>query len=187
MADRWGKLETVTNFIFLGSKITVDGDYSHETKRHLRLERKAMTNIDSVLKGRDITWPTKVYGFSSSHVWMWEIDPKEGCVSKNSCFPVLEEILKSPLDKKEIKSFSAKGNHPWIFIERADGWSWSSNTLPTRCKELTQWNISWCGERLREGGEGDDRGWDGWWHHQLNGHKCEQTLPHRSLNWIYWP
>ena len=70
MADRWGKLETVTNFIFLGSKITVDGDYSHETKRHLRLERKAMTNIDSVLKGRDITWPTKVYGFSSSHVWM---------------------------------------------------------------------------------------------------------------------
>jgi len=67
MADRWGKVETVTDFIFLGSKITVDGDYSHETKRHLRLERKAMTNIDSVLKG---TWPTKVYGFSSSHVWM---------------------------------------------------------------------------------------------------------------------
>ena len=67
MANRWGKVETVTDFIFLGSKITVDGDYSHETKRHLRLERKAMTNIDSVLKG---TWPTKVYGFSSSHVWM---------------------------------------------------------------------------------------------------------------------
>ena len=61
MADRWGKLETVTNFIFLGSKITVDGDYSHETKRHLRLERKAMTNLDSILKSRDITLATKVH------------------------------------------------------------------------------------------------------------------------------
>ena len=68
MADRWGKVETVTDFIFLGSKITVDSDCSHEIKRHLHLGRKAMTNLDSVLKGRDSTWPTKVYGFSSSHV-----------------------------------------------------------------------------------------------------------------------
>ena len=70
MADRWGKVETVRDFIFLGSKITVYGDYNHEIKRHLLLERKAMTNIDSLLKGRDITWPTMVHGFSSSHVWM---------------------------------------------------------------------------------------------------------------------
>ena len=67
------KVETMTNFIFLGSKITVDGDCSHEIKRHLFLGRKAMTNLDSVLKSRDITLPTKVlykqsYGFSSSHV-----------------------------------------------------------------------------------------------------------------------
>ena len=67
-------METVTGFIFLGSKITADGDCSHEIKRHLLLGRKAMTNLDSILKSRDITLPTKVsrqsYGFSSSHVWM---------------------------------------------------------------------------------------------------------------------
>ena len=61
MANRWGKVETVTDFIFLGSKITVDGDCSQEIKRHLLLERRAMTNLDSILKSRDITLPTKVH------------------------------------------------------------------------------------------------------------------------------
>ena len=59
MATRWGKMETVIDFIFLGSKITVDGDCSHKTKRHLLIERKAMTNLDNVLKSRDIDLPTK--------------------------------------------------------------------------------------------------------------------------------
>ena len=68
-------METVTDFIFLGSKIIADGDCSHEIKRHLLLERKAMTNLDSILKSRDITLPTEVcivqsYDFSSGHVWM---------------------------------------------------------------------------------------------------------------------
>ena len=61
MADRWGKMETVTNFIFLGSKITADGDCSHGIKRRLLLGRKAMTNLDSILKSRDITLLTKVW------------------------------------------------------------------------------------------------------------------------------
>ena len=60
MAYRWGKIETVTDFIFLGSKITVEGDCSHKIKRHLLLERKAMTNLESIFKSRDITLPTKV-------------------------------------------------------------------------------------------------------------------------------
>ena len=60
MANRWGKMKTMTDFIFLGSKITVDGDCSHEIKRHLLLGRKAMTNSDRLLKSRDITLPTKV-------------------------------------------------------------------------------------------------------------------------------
>ena len=81
------KMETVTDFIFLGSKITVDGECSHEIRRYLLLGRKAMTNLDSILKSRDITLPTKVhlvsYGFSSSHVWMWELDHKEGWMPKN--------------------------------------------------------------------------------------------------------
>ena len=72
-------METVTDFIFLGSEITADGDCSHEIKRRLLLGRKAMTNLDSTLKSRDITLLTKVRsnGFSSSDVWMWELDHKE--------------------------------------------------------------------------------------------------------------
>ena len=72
--------ETVTDFLFLGSKITADGDCSHEIKSCLLLGRKAMTNIDSILKSRDIALPTMVclvsYGFSSGHEWMWELDHK---------------------------------------------------------------------------------------------------------------
>ena len=80
-------METVTDLIFLGSKITTNGDYSHEIKRHLLLGRKAMTNIDSILKSRDIIFLTKVHlvkdGFSSSQVWMWELGHKEGWALKN--------------------------------------------------------------------------------------------------------
>ena len=72
MANRWGNSKTVTDFILGGSKITADGDCSHEIKRHLLLGRKVMTNLHSLLKSRDITLPTKFrqgYGFSSIHVW----------------------------------------------------------------------------------------------------------------------
>ena len=90
-----GKMETVTDFIFLGSKITVDGDFSCVIKRCLLLGRKVTTNLDSVLKNRDITLLTKVhivkvmfffFFFSSSQVWMWELDHKEGWALKNWCF-----------------------------------------------------------------------------------------------------
>ena len=118
-------VETVTDFNFLGSKITVDGDCSHEIKRHLLLGRKAMTNLDSILKSRDITLPTKVHlvkYFFSSHVWMWELDYKESWVLKNWCFwtVVLEKTLESPLNCKEIQPVHPKGDQSWIFIGRAD-------------------------------------------------------------------
>ena len=75
-------METVTDFIFLGSKITADGDCSHEMKRHLLCGRKAMTNLDSVLKRKhyfaDKCPSSQSYGFSSNHVWMSELDQKEG-------------------------------------------------------------------------------------------------------------
>ena len=89
-------METVTDFIFLGSKITADGDWSHEIKRCLLLERNAMTNLDSILKSRDITLP-KNYGFSSSHVWMSELDHKESWAPKKWCFwtVVLEKTLEN--------------------------------------------------------------------------------------------
>ena len=84
-------METVRDFILGGSKITAGGECSHEIKRHLLLGRKAMTNLDNILKSRDITLPTKVHlvkavMFFSSHVWMWELDYKDSWVPKNSCF-----------------------------------------------------------------------------------------------------
>ena len=86
-----------------------------------------MTNLNSILKSRDITLPTKVhlsqsYGFSSSHVWMWELDYKETLARKNWCFwnVVLEKTLKSPLDWKEIQPVHPKGNQFWIFFGRID-------------------------------------------------------------------
>ena len=103
-------METVRDFIVLGSKITADGDCSHAIKRHFLLGRKAMTNLDSILKSRDITLPTKInlakaMVFSSSHVWTWELDYKESWAPKNWCFwtVVLEKTLESPLDCKEIQ------------------------------------------------------------------------------------
>ena len=115
------KMETVTDFIFLDSRITADGDCSHEIKRCLLLGRKAMTNLDSILKNRDITLSTRVH-FSSSYVWMWELDNKEVWVPKNWCFQtvVLEKTLESPLDCKEIQPVHPKGNQSWLFIGRTD-------------------------------------------------------------------
>ena len=110
---------------FLVSKITADGECSREIKRRLLLGRKVMTNLDSILKSRDITankgLSSQSYGFSSSHVWMWELDHKEGWMPKNQCFwNVLEKTPDSPLDCREIKPVNPEGNQPWIFIKRTD-------------------------------------------------------------------
>ena len=122
MVNRWGSSGDSDWLYFLGSKITADGDCSHEIKRHLLLERKVMTNLDS----RSITLSAKVhsqgYGFSSSHIWMWELDYKESWVPKNWCFwnVVLEKTLESPLDCKKIQPVHHKGNESWVFIGRTD-------------------------------------------------------------------
>ena len=117
--------EIVADFIFLGSKITADGVCSHKIKRRLLLGKKAMTNLDSILKSRDITLPSKIHlvnGFSSSHVWMWELDYEENWALKNWCFwtGVLEKTLEGPLDCKEIQPVHPKGTQSWIFIGRTD-------------------------------------------------------------------
>ena len=120
-------METVTDFMFLGSKITLDGDCSHEIKRCLLLGTKTMTNLHKVLKSRDITLPTKVHFvtamiFPVVRLWVWELDHKEGWAPKNWCFQIMvrEKTPESPLDSKEIKLVNPKGNQPWIFIGRAD-------------------------------------------------------------------
>ena len=111
--------------LFLGSKITVDDECSHEIKRCLFLGRKATRNLDSVLKSRHYfanKGPSGQSYFSSSHAQIWELDPKEDWELKNWCFwtVVLEKTLESPLDSKEIKQVSPKGNQYWILIERSD-------------------------------------------------------------------
>ena len=127
MANRWGNNGNSDRFIFVGSKITADGDCSHEIKSHFLLGRKVMTNLDSLLKSRDITFADKgpssqSYGFSSSHVWMWELDYKESWVPKNLCWwtVVLEKTLESPFVYKENKRVNPKGNQSWIFIGKTD-------------------------------------------------------------------
>ena len=138
-------------------------------KRCLLCGRKAMSNPDSALKSRDITLPTKVrivkaMVIPSSHGWMGDLDHKEGWAPNNWCFQIviLEKTLKNPLDCKEIKPVYPKGNQPWIFTGRTDAEGWSSNNLATFCEEVTRWKRSWCWQRLKAGGEGDTRGWDGW-------------------------
>ena len=118
-------MERVKDFIFWGSQTTMDGDSSHEIKRHFLLGRKAMTNLDSILKSRDVTLPTKfclVKAMVFPVVWMWELDYKESWVLKNWCFwtVVLEKTLESPLDCKEFKPVNPKENQSWIFIGRTD-------------------------------------------------------------------
>ena len=164
MANRWETRETVTDFIFGGSKITADGDCSHEIKRLLLLGRKVMTNLDSILKSRDITLPTKVHLVKTlvfSVVWMWELDYKESWVLKKWCFwtMVLEKTLVSPLDCKEIQPIHPKGNQSWISIGRTDAeaetpklWlpdakSWLNGKDPDAGKDWVQEKKGW--QRMR--------------------------------------
>ena len=124
MGTQW---ETMSDLIFLGSKITADGDCSHEIKRRLLLERKVMTNLDSILKSRDITLPTKVrlvkamvfpvvmYGYES-----WTVKKAEH--RRIDAFELWcwRRVFRSPLDCKEIQPVHSKGDQPWVFFGRND-------------------------------------------------------------------
>ena len=118
MANR-KKMETVTDFIFLGTKITVDSDCSHEVKRRLLLGRKAMTNLNSILKSRDITLPTKVHIVKAMifpavvyECEIWTI--KKAVHQRNDAFELWcwRKLFESLLDCKEIKPINPKGNQP---------------------------------------------------------------------------
>ena len=99
--------------------------------------------------------------FSSSHVWMWELDYEESWAPKNWCFwtVVLEKTLESSLDCKEIQAVHSEGDQPWVLWRE---WSWNSSTLATSWEELTHWKRLWCWEESGAEREGDNRGWDGW-------------------------
>ena len=119
----WETMETVTDFIFLGSKITAYGDCSHEIKKTLAPWKKSYGKPRQHIKKKRHYFADKgLYSdlsFASSHAWIWVLDHKEGWVPKNWCFwtVVLDKTLESPLDCKEIKPVHPKGNQSWIFIE----------------------------------------------------------------------
>jgi len=172
-------METVRDFILGGSKITADGDCSHEIKRRLPLGRKVMTNLDSILKSRDITLPTKaclvkamvfpviMYGCES-----W--DYKEGWMLKNWCFwtMMLEKTLESPLDCKEIQPVHPKGNQSWIFIGRTDAEAETPILWPSDEKNWLIWKDPDARKDWRqEKGMTEDE--MAGWHHWLHGHEFE--------------
>ena len=174
-------METVRLY-FGGSKITADGDCSHEIKRCLLPERKVMTNLDSILKNKDITLPTKVhlvktmvfpvvmYGCES-----WTIKSNFFWTPKNWCFCtiLLEKTLESPLDYKEIQPVHPKGNQSWVFIGKTDVeaetpilWppdakSWLTGKAPDAGKDWGQ----------KEKGMTEDEMVG--WHYRLDGHGFE--------------
>ena len=168
-------METATDFIFLGSKITADGDCSHEIKRWLLFERIAMTNLDSMLRSKDITLLTKV------HLVKTIVFPgvMYGCESWT-----IKKAEHQRIDAFELWCWRRLLRVPWTVRSSNQSilkksvlnihwndwcWSWSFNTLSTWCEDLTHWKRPWCWERLKAGGEGDDRGWDGLMLQQLSG------------------
>ena len=160
--------ETVSDFIFWGSKITADGGCSHKIKRRLLLGRKVMTNLDSIWKSRDISLPTKVrlvkamvfpvvmYGCES-----WTVKKAEHW---RICFwtVVLQKTLESPLDCKEIQPVHSEGDQPQNFFGRNDAKAETPVLWPPHGKS---WRIGKYSDARRDWGQeekGDDRGWDGW-------------------------
>jgi len=177
-------METVTDFIFLGSKITADGDYSHEIKRCLLLERKAITNLDGILKIRGITLPTKVCLVKAivfpvvMYGWIWELDYKESWALKNWCFwtLMLEKTLESPLDCKAIQPVHPKGDQSWIFIGRTDA---EAETPILWLPDAKSWVIGKdpdAGKDWRQEEKGMTEDEMVGWHHWLNGHEFEWAL-----------
>ena len=142
---------------------------------------KSYSNLDSVLKSRDIILPTKIhlvkdgYGFSSSYVWMWELDYKESWAPKNWCYwtVVLEKILESPLDSKEIQPVHPKGNQSWIFIGRTDTEVETSVLWPPDVKNWLIWKEPDAGKDWgqEETGMTEDEMVE--WHLRLDGHEFE--------------
>ena len=172
-------VETVADFIFLGSKITAVSDCSHEIKRCSLLGKKVMINLDSILKSRHYFAnkgpSSQGYGFSSSRVWMWELDYKESLVPKNWCFwtVVLEKTLESPLDCKEIQPIHPKGNQSWIFIGKTDAEAETPILWPPDAKSWLIWKDPDAGKDWWQEEKGTTEDDVVGWHHRLNGHEFE--------------
>ena len=174
-------METVTNFIFLGSKITSECDCSLDIKRCLPLGSKAMINLDRILQRHyfaDKGLSSQIYGFSGSHVWMWELDYKESWVLKNWCFwtVMLEKTLECALDSKEIKPVNPKRNLSWIYIGRTDAEAEAPMLWPPDMKNWLIWKDSDAGKDWGQEEKGTTEDEMIGWHHWFNGHEFEQAF-----------
>ena len=169
MVNRWETMETVTDFIFLGTKITVDSDCSHEIKRYLLLGRKTMTNLDSVLKSRDITLfkgpYSQSYSFSSSHVWMWELDH-------------INKAEHQRIDAFELQCWRRLLRVPWT--TRRSNQSILKEISPEApvswLADLKSWLFgkeSDAGKDWRQEDKGVTEDETVGWHHRLNGYEFE--------------
>ena len=180
MANRRRKGEVGTDFLFLGSKITVDGDSTHEIRRQLLFGRKARINLDSMLKSRDITNKglySQGYGLPSGHIRLWELNHKEGRTPKNWCLQtvVLEKTPESPLDSKEVTAINLKGKESWTVNGRTDTeakapvfWSPDENSWLTG--KVIDAGKDW-GQKEKRASKDEMAGW----HHKYNGHELGQT------------
>ena len=156
------------------------GRYAAMKLRCLLLGRKAMTNLDSILKSRDITdkgLSSQSYGFSSSHVWMWELDYKESRAPKNWSFwaVVLENTLENPLDCKEIKPVNPKGNKSWIFIGRTDAEAETPILWPPDGNSWLIWKDPDAGKVWRQEEKWVTEDEMAGWHHRFDEHEFEQV------------
>ena len=206
-------VETVSDFILGGSKIAADGDCSHEIKNCLLLGRKVMTSLDSILKSRDITLPTKVH-LVKGMVFPWScMDMRVGLWRKLSTEELMllncgvGEDLESPLDCKEIQPVHSKGDQPWVFFGRNDAKAETPVLWPPHVKS---WLIGKDPDAGRDWGQ-EDKGTTedemAGWHHQLDGYEfgwtpgvgdgqgglvccgswgCKESDMTEWLNWTDW-
>ena len=173
--------ETVEDFILGGSKITADGDRSHEIKRRLLLGRKVMTNLDTILKSRDVTLPTKVrlvkamvFPVVIYRCESWTIKKAEH--QRIDAFKLWcwKRLFKSPLDCKEIQPAHAKWNQSWMFIGRTDVEAETPIIWPPDVKNWLIWKDPDAGKDWRQKGTTEDEMVG--WHHQLNGRELQSAL-----------
>ena len=179
MANRWRNSGHSDRLYFGGPQITADGDCSHEIKRRLLLGRKTMTNLDSIVKSRDITLPTKVHLVKAVvfpvAMYGCELDYKESWIPKNWGFwiVVLEKTLESPLDCKEIQPVYPKAKQPWIVIGRTDAEAETPILWPSNVKNWLIWKDPDAGKDWRQDKKGMTEDEMVGWHHRLNGHEFE--------------
>ena len=172
-------METVTDFIFLGSKIIVDGDCSHEIKRHLLLGRKADKPRQYIIKQRCYFAAkgrySQSYDFSSSHVWMWELDHKENSTKELMLFNWVVEDSWESKGVCKIKPINPKGNQSWIFIERTDVEGETPILWAPDVKNWLIWKDSDAGKDRGQEEKGTREDEMAEWHHRLDGREFGWT------------